>query len=111
MLSSVIYLYRCANNCASGAYVGMTSRNLYNRVAEHGGRSFRTGKHLSHPPHSAIREHAGNSQCASPVNINSFKIVTSSTNPSDLRLLESLYIYKLKPPLNNTVSSYPLQLI
>ena len=111
MLSSVIYHFRCATECASGAYVGMTSRNLYKRVAEHAGRSYRTNKLLSHPPHSSIREHTGNSQCSSPVNINNFKVISSSSHQSDLRIIESLYIHKLKPPLNNTVSSYPLQLI
>ena len=112
MLSSVVYHFSCANNnCASGAYVGMTSRNLYKRVAEHAGRSFRTGVPLTQPPHSSIREHTSSNLCNSPININNFKIINSSSNPTDLRILESLHIFKLKPPLNNSNSSFPLQFL
>ena len=55
MLSSVVYKYSCAQ-CASGTYVGSTTRALHMRIAEHRGRSFRTGK-LVQSPKSSIREH------------------------------------------------------
>lgn len=106
MVASVIYQFSCSQ-CES-CYVGMTSRNIYKRVAEHAGVSFRTGARLSQPPHSAVREHANN--CNTPVSLDSFKILNSASNPSDLRIIESLYIFKLKPPLNNTLSSYPLRI-
>ena len=107
MRSSLVYQYCCAQ-CAS-AYVGMTSRNLYSRVAEHKGRSCRTGQLLSRPPHSAVRAHA--EQCDVPVSDSDFRVLASTSGTSDLRILESLYIFKLRPSLNSTVSSYPLEIV
>ena len=72
------------------------------RVAEHSGVSFRTQATLTSPPFSAIREHA--QQCESPITFDNFKILDQNRFYTDLRILESLYIYKLKPPLNNTNS-------
>lgn len=106
MLSSVVYKF-CCEHCSSG-YVGMTSHNLYKRVAEHAGRSFRTGSNLSVPPHSAIRDHSNN--CNIPINLNSFTILDSASNAIDLRILESLHIVQVKPSLNNTNSSFPLKI-
>ena len=53
--SSLEYKFSCAQ-CAS-EYVGMTARTLGTRVDEHVGVSYRTGAHLTQPPHSAIRDH------------------------------------------------------
>ena len=107
MRASLVYKYSCAR-CAS-AYVGMTSRNLYSRVAEHRGRSCRTGHLLSRPPHSAVRAHA--EQCDVPISDSDFKVLASSSGVSDLRILESLYIFKQKPSLNLAFSSYPLEIV
>ena len=107
MRSSLVYQYSCAQ-CAS-AYVGMTSRNFYTRLAEHRGRSYRTGNILAHPPHSAVRIHA--EQCNVPVSNSDFRVLASTTGVSDLRILESLYIFKQKPSLNAAFSSYPLQIV
>jgi hypothetical protein len=107
MRSSLVYQFRCAQ-CAS-AYVGMTSRNLYSRIAEHKGRSCRTGQLLSRPPHSAVRTHA--EQCDVPVSDSDFRVLASTSGTSDLRILESLYIFKLRPSLNSAVSSYPLEIV
>ena len=53
---------------------------------------------ISHPNFSFILEHHKLSKHAlSPLN---FKILRNSSN-SDIRLLESIYIYKLKSKLNN----------
>ena len=48
MLSSVVYKYSCAQ-CGSGTYAGSTTRALHMRIAEHRGRSFRTGKLVQSP--------------------------------------------------------------
>ena len=106
LLSSVIYSFSC-ERCSSD-YVGMTARNLYKRVAEHAGSSFRTNIPLSQPPHSSIREHT--SICNSPISINQFKIIDSTSNLTELKILESLHIISRKPVLNNTNSSYPLKI-
>ena len=50
--SSVIYKYVCSD--CEAEYVGVTSRALHMRVAEHRGRSFRTNNILANPSHSSI---------------------------------------------------------
>ena len=107
MRSSLVYKYRCAL-CAS-EYVGMTTRTLGSRIDEHIGVSYRTGVRLTRPPHSAIRDHA--EQCDIRVKSDQFKILNSSSNSFDLRVLESLYILKSKSVLNNQLSSYPLSIV
>ena len=47
--SSLVYKFSCAV-CTASDYVGMTSLSLSARVAEHAGRSLRTGFQLSQPP-------------------------------------------------------------
>ena len=54
--SSLVYKLSWAQ-CAF-TYIGSTGRMLRTRVAEHAGRSYRTGVRLAQPPHSAVREHA-----------------------------------------------------
>ena len=107
LLSSLIYEYSCAS-CAS-RYIGMTSRTLGSRVAEHTGVSVRTGKRLSTPPHSMIRPHAEG--CHRPVSVDDFRVLTTASSPLDLRILESLYIFKTNPILNDVQSSYPLKIV
>jgi hypothetical protein len=104
--SSVVYKFSCAL-CAS-EYVGSTSRTLKTRVAEHAGRSCRTGALLTHPSHSSIRTHA--ERCDVPVNEKSFTILDSCSNVFSLRILESLYIFKHRPALNDMQSSVPLRI-
>ena len=52
MCASLVYKFSCAR-CVS-EYVGFTTRTLHTRVAEHAGRSFRTGSNLSVPPQSMV---------------------------------------------------------
>jgi hypothetical protein len=108
MQSSLVYKYCCAR-CAS-CYVGSTVRNLYMRVAEHAGKSYRTGVRLSRPPLSAIRDHA-EADCDERVTDDSFTILGTASNSVELRILESLYILKLKPCLNDNSSAFSLNLV
>ena len=64
---------------------------------------------LSAPPFSSIRIHA--EQCDTPVSIENFEILDFSKNNSDLRILEAMYISKIKPILNETVTSHPLNIV
>ena len=107
--SSVIYHYRCACPDAP-SYVGLTTRHFFERIAEHKGVSSRTGNELSSPIYSSIRDHS--SKCGSEIIDCNFKLLksSSSSNCEDLRILESLYIRKLRPSLNETLSSFPLQI-
>ena len=105
--SSLVYKFSCAQ-CAS-EYVGMTSRTLGARVHEHVGVSYRTGARLTQPPLSAIRDHRDS--CGTSFDTSNFKILANASCTSDPRILESLYIYKTKPILNNQLSSYPLSIV
>ena len=107
MRSSLVYKYSCAQ-CAS-EYIGSTIRTLGTRAAEHAGRSFRTGSLIAHLPHSSVRVHA--ESCGTSVSISNFTILGTAPNPQDLRILESLHIYKLKPSLNDMQSSFPLKIV
>ncbi len=104
MRSNIVYKYVCPR--CEAQYVGCTTRNLYIRSSEHAGVSCRTGNNITNPPHSNIRNHC--STCNSSISLNNFDVIGSTNNPTDLRILESLFIHKLKPQLNNYDSSYQL---
>ena len=88
--SSLEYKFSCAQ-CAS-KYVGMTTLTVGTRVDELIGVSYRTGSRLTEPPHSAMRDHR--ESCGTPFDTSNFKILANASCTSDLRILESLYIYK-----------------
>ena len=102
--SSVIYLFTCPR-CAL-RYVGSTSRWLKHRTLEHRGLSFRTGLPLTKPPFSAIREHSLDKD--HPYTSQDFTILGQTSDKLDLLISESLYIEKMRPQLNNTLSAFPL---
>ena len=106
--SSVVYQYKCAT-CGAG-YVGSTYRPLYVRASEHRGLSFRTQLPLSTPSHSSIRNHSVNTHNSLP-NVDDFTIIGSNNHPISLRILESLYISKFKPSLNDSNSAFPLHIV
>ena len=103
LCSGIIYTYQCAlcNEC----YTGSTTRQLQCRIAEHMGRSVRTNRHLSKSPVSAIYDHSF--KTGHDISKDGFKIIDRNNNVSQLRLLESLYIFKNKPTLNDGL---PVQL-
>ena len=105
--SSVVYKFSCAQ-CASGTYIGSTTRATHMRIAEHRGRSFRTGKLLANPGHSAIREHA--LKCRQTISEDDFTILGQEGAQTHLRILESIFIHQLKPGLNNMQSAFPLRI-
>lgn len=106
--SSVVYEYRCACDDAP-SYVGSTSRHFFVRMAEHKGISSRTGKPLSSPPYSSIRNHAVT--CHTPINDSCFRILKTSSKPQDLQLLETLCIHRFTPRLNETQSAVQLLIV
>ena len=107
--SNVVYKYSC-ELCPFTSYVGSTTRPLYMRIAEHRGRSYRTGRLLQTPPNSSIRDHCKSLPNHFPKEVN-FKVVGAAKNAVTLRILESLHIIKDKPQLNNQKSSFPLQIV
>ena len=106
MQPSLVYKF-CCSRCES-SYVGSTCRTLGARVAEHMGRSHSTNSILARPSHSTIREHSFS--CDTLFKIENFKVLRSCSNNNHLRLLESLYIHKLKPNLNENRSAVPLHI-
>ena len=67
--SSLVYKYSCVH-CTS-EFVGMTTRTLGTRVAEHAGISFQTSVPLTSPPHLAVQDHS--ELCSTNIDINNFK--------------------------------------
>ena len=107
MRSNIVYRYRCPTNCG-GQYVGCTSRNFRTRMYEHMGRSPRTDRPLARPVQSAIRDHS--ERCGVLVDPSDFEILGTANSFNDLKILESLFIYSLRPNLNNAESSFPLKI-
>ena len=103
--SSVVYRFACAQ--CSATYIGETSRHLYSRIAEHQGRSPRTGQLLKNVNSNVFKHFLDTGH---DINTNNFEILTSAPN-GNLKILESVFIEKLKPSLNLTVSSTPLTIL
>ena len=101
--SNIVYKYSC-ERCSS-EYVGSTARTLNVRTCEHIGKSYRTGTPLGTPSHSAVRSHSY--ECSGNLSLENFSIIGSASG-LDLRILESLHIFKQKPDLNDMQSAFPL---
>ena len=109
--SSVIYKYCCPHECGS-AYVGSTVRTLETRIAEHRGVSVRTNKTLASRKASSIRaHHSSNDKCGGAISPSQFVIVDGCRGAVNLRILESLYIIKTRPNLNEMNSAFPLKIV
>ena len=63
---------------------------------------------VQNPSHSSIRLHS--EQCSGDMSLQDFDIIDSHRNSSDLRILESLYILKLRPNLNEMSSAFNLRI-
>ena len=105
--SSLVYQYKCGSCNAS--YIGKTLRNLSLRIDEHKGISFRTKRPLSSPMQSAIREHSINHD--HPIMNENFQILDTSNSSNDLSILESVWIWKTRPTLNEYLSSTDIEIL
>lgn len=103
--SNIVYNYEC--HCCQQCYVGSTTLQLFVRSSKHFGRSYRTLRPLSKPEKSSIREHCMDRD--HPMRLENFSILDYGTT-SDLKLLESLYIHKNSPSLNDHQSSVTLNI-
>ena len=106
--SCVVYEYTC--DCCQRSYIGSTVLQMFVRSARHAGVSHRTGKPYSSPEYSSIREHCNSTgHC---FKYDNFSVIDSCTNSdSDLRLLETIHIYRNKPYLNRNQTAMPLNII
>ena len=110
--SSLVYKYSCPQSTCGSAYVGSSIRTLKTRALEHKGVSIYTGLPLasSSQKQSSIRAHSA--QCSGvPVCLDHFDIIGSQKHEVDLRIMESLFILKMKPNLNEQNSAFPLKLV
>ena len=108
MRSAVAYIYQCPK--CGAQYVGSTIRNLSTRAAEHAGVSVRTGLPLSQPCQSHIRDHVISCN-SNQISLDHFSIIGTNSNICELRILESLHIFQIKPQLNSMQSAYPLSIV
>ena len=106
MRPSLVYKFCCAQ-CAS-TFIVSTGHMLRTRVAEHAGRSYRTGVRLAHP---RIRPSASAEGCDVGVVLDNFSILNSTSSLLDHHILEYLYIFRHKPNLNHTQSCFPLEIV
>ena len=106
LISNIVYQFKCPH--CNMRYIGKSERNLTLRFAEHSGKSARTGKTISSPPFSAIRNHTD--KMNHPLIESDFTILHKARNSSDLSILESLYIQHKTPELNCDSSSSSLHI-
>ena len=102
--SRVIYEYKCSS--CNARYIGSTCRAFKTRRLEHLGRSIHTGRPITNPSFSNIREHA--EQENHPLSQANFKIIRSMPDKTSLLIAESLHIKFNNPSLNNHATSFPL---
>ena len=106
MRSHVVYKYKC--QCCGALYVGQTRRHIHTRISEHMGVSSKNGNKLSVSQMSAVLTH--HHLIKYTISDSDFTILTSDNSKFDFEMRESLLISKLKPILNNNISSMPLYL-
>ena len=97
----------CCSSCGE-SYIGSTVVRLRTRVCQHMGVSDRTGSMLLHPVFSSIREHS--LTCKSSISISDFDILQKTNSVQDLRILESLHIFKKRPKINGKNTAVPLNI-
>ena len=107
MNSGVIYKYTC--DCTQ-SYIGSTATNLYIRVCQHLGISSRTKENLKKPVNSSIREHCSK-KCKTSVKTENFSILDQYPEDHSLRILESIYIKKLNPSINECNAAVSLYIV
>ena len=104
--SQLVYNYKCRSCNAS--YIGQTTRHHKVRVCEHLGISARTGRKLQHSliNASAIKEHMFNQM--HEASEEDFTVISMGGYPKLLEIKESIMLKKLKPTLNDNVTSREL---
>ena len=106
MRSGVVYEYKC-DSCIQ-SYIGSTSVNMFIRIAQHRGVSYRTDRFLAKPTKSSIRDHCDGEN--HQFKLDNFTVRDSTHNTTDLRILESIYIRRYRPQMNDMDSVVPLNI-
>ena len=109
LMSGVIYHYTCA--ACNRSYIGSTKRYWEKRLEEHSHISARTGQPLSGLIVYAPLQHVKSDDCAArSVKREDFTIIGRENDPYLLQVKESIFISKMRPVLNNNITSVPLHL-
>ena len=105
-MTDFVYHYKCGSCAAS--YVGRCYRHKHVRFCEHAGISARTGATLQRTlvNASAVKEHALTVHPVDPHK--DFKVLSRGGSREILDIKESIMIKKIKPTLNDNISSAPL---
>ena len=90
-------------------YIGSTKLQLFCKSTQHFGVSHSKARNLSKPINSAKRTHSETYDHS--LKFFNFSILDSLHNLSDLRLLETSYINKLKPQMNEQQNSSTVNII
>ena len=105
--SMVVYQFNCP--VCQLAYIGSTKKAIFSRHHDHKGTSSRTGRTLSSPLYSKIRDHCEN-DCECIFSMENFKILFKGSSEKQIRIAESILIKSKNPPLNQDSASFPLKL-
>ena len=87
--SCLVYKYVCSKD-STQIYIGKTKRHFLTRIREHG------------TSNSAITGHCNSCSCFS---INNFSVLRCTNSEYDAVIAEALFIRKIRPSLNNTISN------
>ena len=87
--SCLVYKYVCSKD-STQIYIGKTKRHFLTRIREHG------------TSNSAITGHCNLCSCFS---INNFSVLRCTNSEYDAVIAEALFIRKIRPSLNNTISN------
>ena len=102
--SHVVYQFKC--QCCTALYNGQTRRQLHTCISEHMGISSLTNKKVSHSLRSSILTFY--TQTRHSISFHDFSIHISCNSPLKLAIRNSLLINKLKPSLNENITSVPI---
>ena len=105
--SCVVYEYNCSG--CNARYIGSSRRSFRTRRHEHIGISIHTGRPISNPSFSNIRNHS--EEHDHPLLHSNFRIVKTAPNPLSLLIAESIIIKQSKPSLNSNLASFKLNII
>ena len=106
--SLVVYEFVCPS--CQLAYISSTKKTIYSRYHEHKGTSNRTGRSLTRPLYSTIREHCEN-MCKCSFSLDNFSVLYRGSKEVEIRIAESIQIKFRKPQLNQDTTSYTLKFV
>ena len=99
--SNIIYKYRC--DTCNDIIIGSSIKQSKIRFTQYFGISFRTNRHLGKPMQSTPRIRAETHNHT--MSFNAFSIIGTASNTFSLRILEYMYLAKLKPSRNKEKSA------